>query len=1148
MASDDLIIFATEIARRQYVRQKALQDGFVDASRCLTMSGLRALLESAARDAGLVSGRVLTPAGFAIVARRTAAKASADFGGSGPLGTLRPSALADTLANLVETLSPFAADAAHVHELMLAAPEGTKLSQLGLLYKAYRDQCTALNRLDLRDLNTASHELLQGPLSRWPRALAECKGRIVFRAVRWLNPFEERVVVLLKTRLGPERVRVHSVLPPAHAEKMEDRLRARVRTEVMMGAEEAWTSWAENLTDAMEVEDTNLAVGSRECVSFSRSVGLYGEIEDVARYIRWELEESRCPPERIALIVRNLGDYGDSVRHVFSRFGIPCHLRRGDPLHSVPVVKSFLSLLSLPLTLQRDTLCALLQSAAINWPGLPESAERTELAHDIPAAGVRPRLGAANIRHRLHAYHAAERHDLAPAVAQARVEAVVRIVNELRALAQPAPPREHAKNALRILARFRAEPASPGRRALDTVGALIGQIADAAGDDAEPQPLREFTDLLESCSETLTTGAAAADESGVWVMNPFDACGLQFDVVIVAGLNEGVFPSIPRQDSLFSDEERESIRAALKKKGVTLPFWALPPSTVRMLQESILFLACIGAARRRLVLSCQASDTDGRELVPSDFFRSLWHLVGWPSAQEIEPGPYDAWRMKQTGPSSFLAGHFRKQQTVRPYQRTPMPGTSYLATPPLSLCCAADEARQRVARAAEEPLPPEELRVLKDHDPAGDRAPHATARAAQIGLGIERAREAFFNSGPSARAPVEPYCGKLRTPAMRDLVARWAARHDEFSPTALEVLAKCRYRFLLSRMCYLEALRTQEDTPDVMDRGRIVHRILELTYRAMRGDTAPLAEIAPEAVREFAALCAPSAWAICAADGTWRLSDKDPRKGADRALPLARFRAADRDHLSAFGHAVADAVFAYAEQAGDAVRLGDPGVWSTEKPKIRQIIANYLALDAETAEEERRYPALFELRFGRQPDRTPPDMPALALGGEKGIRVHGQIDRLDVLFDEDGALASILVIDYKGVSRALGSGDLYAEEILENLDCQLPVYGFVAQQFLFGRHDEPDLNARTQVVYHVQARAPSDMKKQFAKGRVGLDHGTESGVVLTAGFMERLLANTGRLADADFSVDPLDCTHCDFQHVCRVDVNALEGIAGSDDA
>ena len=241
-----------------------------------------------------------------------------------------------------------------------------------------------------------------------------------------------------------------------------------------------------------------------------------------------------------------------------------------------------------------------------------------------------------------------------------------------------------------------------------------------------------------------------------------------------------------------------------------------------------------------------------------------------------------------------------------------------------------------------------------------------------------------------------------------------------------------------------------------------------------------------------------------------------------------------------FAEAVADSCFKRAEETGETVRLGDPGIWSTEKPKIRRIVRNYVLLDAEFAAGEKRYPALFELRFGRQWGDEKPDCPALVLQSAGGAAAfHGQIDRVDLVFDESGALSKLVVIDYKGTGRGGLNEEAYAEEIAQNLNCQLPIYAFAAQQFFFGRHNDARLNEMTEAVYHIQDRNFDNMRKQFMNRRIHLNFTPEDGLPMMESFIAQLATNLSKIKNSDFSVDPLDCTYCDFQHICRVDVNAL---------
>ena len=101
--------------------------------------------------------------------------------------------------------------------------------------------------------------------------------------------------------------------------------------------------------------------------------------------------------------------------------------------------------------------------------------------------------------------------------------------------------------------------------ALKGVETLLGRV----GDDV--LPLNEMVDLLEELLENETVRPRDSHEQGVWIINPHDAVGLDFDVVLLAGLNAGEFPGVPQQDALLSDKERSGLRQHLEAQGRSLP-------------------------------------------------------------------------------------------------------------------------------------------------------------------------------------------------------------------------------------------------------------------------------------------------------------------------------------------------------------------------------------------------------------------------------------------------------------------------------------------------------------------------------------------------------------------------------------------------
>ncbi|HEX9869080.1 MAG TPA: hypothetical protein VGC99_10865, partial [Candidatus Tectomicrobia bacterium] len=96
------------------------------------------------------------------------------------------------------------------------------------------------------------------------------------------------------------------------------------------------------------------------------------EVETIARRVR-ELLVRGVSPEQIAVVVRNIDQYGDLLESVCRRYRIPLWFRRGIPLFHVPLTKTVFSLLELAdSTYPRAALLKLLTSSYLRpegaWP------------------------------------------------------------------------------------------------------------------------------------------------------------------------------------------------------------------------------------------------------------------------------------------------------------------------------------------------------------------------------------------------------------------------------------------------------------------------------------------------------------------------------------------------------------------------------------------------------------------------------------------------------------------------------------------------------------------------------------------------------------------------------------------------------------
>ncbi len=1198
-----LVVYPTYLALVQ-ARDRALErEGVWDGRGCLLFRELLEALALTARAHFGITGRPASGLDLQLLMIETVSENLALLQAMPAFHGLSERALRDVLAMLAGRFFLVRRDVERTLEWMEAAP-GERLPALARFYRLFQGRAERDGVLLPQQSADAALRLLRDPRAPLPALLRSCgdsaapgRPQLVFRAVRWLNPTQVRFIRELAVRLGHSRVVVEPTLPAEYgAAELVGRLEGLLRE--ADGA--PLSGWVQDLADAVETRDAQLVFSAAGNLDFNRSVGVYGEVEDLARRICWEMEHHHTRPDRIALIVRDLGEYSDAVTDVFTRFGIPFFFRRGRPAASVPLVKNILLLADLRARRRRDTFCALLESPWPRWPD--EIAQRRPphlIAEDIRKAGVPPvPENAELLASRLERHY--ENADFPSAgleTAGPLAASVGKVWDRLTGPEAAAPKRslgQHVRELRSVIeflgipqfvaalvqpAERRPTPApdlTPDAVALArTAWAFCDQLLAGLGADRafarRTMTSEEFALLLSEliANQTLPVPTAAPD--GVWVVNPYDAAGLEFDLVLIAGLNAGRFPARTEDQSLVTESDRQALHEAIPD----LPAVALPTAATQRRMESILFLTALGTARKRAVLSCQTCDTAGNDLLPSVFFNLLWELAGWAGPEragsDLEVSEYNRWRLRQPG-TEFLAHHLEAQRNCpTPYQRTPFPGESFLATVPLALCRADDEARQRLAN----PLCTAEEQERFFQDATRRTAPSDgvdTATAAAIdGIELEAMRTAFFTKIPATGT----HAG-TGAPSATDRPGRFNGVFPEtawqrmtrlgdvpdLSPTALETLARCPFRYLVESILRAEVVEPADVEPDPRDTGRAVHLAMYRFLSILRGS--------PEAIEwaagrvpgfdRFRTLIAPVT--VVRDRSNWRLVDAagsadDPPRTA-RTLPafIWRKHPGAAEEYRALVAAVFDALCI---EFRDTWNFGDRRLEELRKQLVRRWLKNYVdnelgpRLPGRTPAPWLRpdrisAPALFEFTFNdSSPNAPAPSLP-LHEPGRPGaapfVKVHGKIDRVDLLFDATTRrLSEVRVIDYKSLARAGNTRKTLEARVASNEECQLPAYGLAALAFLF-----PEIPAqantlwheRTFVQYYGYGSSLERVRRTAARNYLVMSgivpDAEEREAPLTEVFTARLAHNVKRLRRGDLAVEPLSCEFCPYPGVCRVQV------------
>ena len=353
------------------------------------------------------------------------------------------------------------------------------------------------------------------------------------------------------------------------------------------------------------------------------------------------------PWSRMAVLVRSTGRQLPSLRRALHTAGVPTVVHGEDlPLHLQPAVAPLLLLLRCALEpdrLDEEAAVALLHSPLGGADPLAERRLRQGLralalaggdrrpSGDLLVEALRDPAELSTIERRWAAPAQAVAHLLetarqAAATPGATVEDVLWAVWRESGLAERwagAITRGRAATGEHETAqRWRAEAAD---RDLDAVLVLFD--AAARFTDRLPGARTEvFLDHVLGQELPADTLAAAADRGdAVRLLTAHAAKGLEWDLVAVAGVQEGVWPDLRLRGSLLGSERLVDVLAG-RADGAGLRASLVGQTSALLDEERRLFHVAISRARRRLLVTAVASAAvggDDHEEQPSRFLHEL---------------------------------------------------------------------------------------------------------------------------------------------------------------------------------------------------------------------------------------------------------------------------------------------------------------------------------------------------------------------------------------------------------------------------------------------------------------------------------------------------------------------------------------------
>jgi len=324
----------------------------------------------------------------------------------------------------------------------------------------------------------------------------------------------------------------------------------------------------------------------------------YGQDAEAARIV-CEVQEalaSGVAAEKIAVIFRDPRPHLSSVRRALAEMDIATDFDVRQPFRETAFGRAMMLLLRFSVDRTATTLSAFLQGGF--------SGTDIESAHAIDAMWKRAgTCEGARLTRDL------DRLD----------DGVKELVEGVLTCAAQRHDTAVAREWKRVAGRLIANAYGVDSPALDDSG-----LADAAAHRSFCRAADELAraEVPDSSSAELLLGALGhahvpplvVERPGhVQVMDAQRARGRRFDIVVIGGLVAGEFPRRVSEDVLAVDD----LAAALRRAGVRMPLERTDAA------ERALFYLAITRARRRLVLSRQVADSDGRTLRASPFLEEL---------------------------------------------------------------------------------------------------------------------------------------------------------------------------------------------------------------------------------------------------------------------------------------------------------------------------------------------------------------------------------------------------------------------------------------------------------------------------------------------------------------------------------------------
>jgi len=588
-----------------------------------------------------------------------------------------------------------------------------------------------------------------------------------------------------------------------------------------------------------------------------RFVSCAGEFPEALEAVREALCAFQSEPEMdstgVGVLLRTAEGSAELFKEAFERAGIRCYLREGLPLRNTVPGRILLSLLFLASgEPARDEVVEFLSLARIEWP---EGLSATAVDGVSRAAGIaRGRQQWANrLRERAgslswqaqQAESSAEKNALLheAELCQSCAGFVGEFFEEVSQVAACRSWPGFAQTLTSLLEKYAPEGAPGREEVLELVEGLASLELTGSAPDIAKAGWLVGRWLAQKSLHT-----DAFQRGGVTISTIMGCRGVTYDVLIIPGLCEKVFPSTVRSDPILDEADREG----LNRQAQRLEAGPLPLQALRSLEEQYLFRIALASARKRLVLCYpRIEQHSGRDKMPSRFLLGCCGaLLGFNvSSHFLEEGFFPRSLLRRAKAPTSGSAHQGPEVAVdlREYDLR-----AFLGTP------------QRPLRAGY-------TRAISD----------CFGRT----LLMEKLRWGSRDFGP--------FDGKVRCQHLVDRLRQKAGGvASPVSPTQFETYARCPFRYFLRYVLEIQEIAkpVEEFALGPADRGRVIHNLMRRVYEAnLKGK--PFKEIQQTELKRIAEYAARIADEVAegypqSMPAPWAAEREDALESLDAAIQL----------------------------------------------------------------------------------------------------------------------------------------------------------------------------------------------------------------------------------------------------------------------